>query len=149
MTEFNFIDLEQRIWIDENPHKAFEGVLSITKKAQSKLHKNQYADAIPLLGKAYETTSIIFDNRLESPQLTTSLTSTAIMLAHAYSVTGKSDTAERLLLKLKRKMCSAIECANGYATKVAFFKHCSDAISEAKQDISSALTGHKTAENYH
>jgi hypothetical protein len=149
MTEFNFIDANQQNWVDENPHQAFESVLAITKQAEHKLQENQYEQAIPLLGEAYETAAIIFDNRLESPQLTTSLTSSAIMLAHAYSVTGQGEAAQKLLHKLKRKMHSAIECANGYATKVAFFRHCSHAISEAKQDISSALCGDKRETNYH
>jgi hypothetical protein len=99
------------------------------------LQKNQPNKAIPFLGTAFETAEIIFDNRLESPQLTTSLTSLAIMLAHAYASTDQIDAANALLQRLSNKMRCAIDCALGYATKVAFFEHCSSAITEAKNEI--------------
>jgi hypothetical protein len=149
MTEYKYICRNHRLWVDENPQDAFENVLNITKQAEQKLHKNQYEEAIPLLGTAFETAIIIFDNRLESPQLTTSLTSSAIMLAHAYSVTGKAEAATQLLQRLKNKMQWAIDCGTGYATKVAFFQHCSKAITEANEDINYALQGNPQNLNYH
>jgi len=107
----------------------------MTKLAEHLLQKNQPNKAIPFLGTAFEIAEIIFDKRLESPQLTTSLTSLAIMLAHAYASTNQIDVANALLQHLKRKMKCAIDCALGYATKVAFFEHCSRAINEANSDI--------------
>lgn len=139
MLEYQYICIKHRAWVDENPQLAFDNVLQLSKLAEQKLHKNQFEEAIQLLGAAFETAEIIFDNRLESPQLTTSLTSSAIMLAHAYSMTGRTEAASNLLRKLKNKMQWAIDCATGYATKVAFFKHCSEAITEANNDISYAL----------
>lgn len=143
MIDCKYINQEQIVWVEEHPHDAFKTISKITKEAEQALYKNNFKQAIPLLGKAYETAAIIFDNRLESPQLTTCLTSTAIMLAHAYSMTGKNDNAYQILRKLKTKMQYAIECANGYATKVAYFKHCSEAITEASHDISAALLDNK------
>ncbi|WP_158971582.1 hypothetical protein [Paraglaciecola sp. L3A3] len=139
MVEYQYICIQHRAWVDENPQQAFDNVLQLTKLAEKKLHKNQFEEAIQLLGAAFETAEIIFDNRLESPQLTTSLTSSAIMLAHAYSITGRAEAATRLLLRLKNKMQCAISCAVGYATKVAFFQHCSEALTEANKDINYAL----------
>ncbi|MCF2949376.1 hypothetical protein L0668_14750 [Paraglaciecola aquimarina] len=139
MIEYQYICIKHRIWVDENPELAFDNVLQLSKQAEKKLLKNQYDEAIILLGTAFETAEIIFDNRLESPQLTTCLTSSAIMLAHAYSMTGQVEAANRLLVKLKHKMQCAINCAVGYATKVAFFKHCSEAITEANNDITNAI----------
>ena len=99
------------------------------------LQKNQPNKAIPFLGTAFETAEIIFDKRLESPQLTTSLTSLAIMLAHAYASTNQVEAANSLLQRLNNKMKCAIDCALGYATKAVFFEHCSRAITEANSDI--------------
>ncbi|MGJ8681904.1 hypothetical protein [Paraglaciecola sp.] len=150
MIEYQFICIKHRAWVDENPQLAFDNVMQLSKQAEQKLQINEYEEAIILLGTAFETAEIIFDNRLESPQLTTSLTSSAIMLAHAYSMTGKADAANKLLVKLKNKMQCAINCAVGYATKVAFFKHCSQAITEANRDIKNALHDAPNKQvNYH
>jgi hypothetical protein len=135
MTEYKFICLEHRFWVDSHPKEAFSSVQQMTKLAEHLLQKNQQSEAIPFLGTAFETAEIIFDKRLESPQLTTSLTSVAIMLAHAYASTNQIDAAYALLQRLNNKMKCAIDCALGYATKAAFFEHCSRAITEAKTDI--------------
>lgn len=135
MTEYKYICLNHRFWVDANPKEAFNSVQQMTKLAEHLLQKNQPSKAIPFLGTAFETAEIIFDKRLESPQLTTSLTSLAIMLAHAYASTNQIDSAKNLLLRLNIKMQCAIDCALGYATKVAFFEHCSQAINEANSDI--------------
>ncbi|MBU3002453.1 hypothetical protein [Paraglaciecola arctica] len=140
MTEYKYICTKHRFWVDENPKDAFESIQKMTKLAEQLLQKNQPNQAIPYLGTAYETAQIIFDNRLESPQLTTSLTSSAIMLAHAYAATNQLNAANILLKHLNTKMKCAIECAYGYTTKVAFFEHCSRAITEAKNDIMLAST---------
>jgi hypothetical protein len=135
MTEYKYICLNHRFWVDSHPKEAFASVQQMTKLAEHLLQKNQPNKAIPFLGTAFETAEIIFDKRLESPQLTTSLTSLAIMLAHAYASTNQIDAANALLQHLKSKMKCAIDCALGYATKVAFFEHCSRAIAEANSDI--------------
>lgn len=57
------------------------------------------------------------------------------MLAHAYAATNQVGAANTLLHRLNDKMQCAIECALGYATKIAFFEHCSRAIAEAKSDV--------------
>ena len=147
MTEYKFICLEHRFWVDSHPKEAFSSVQQMTKLAEHLLQKNQQSEAIPFLGTAFETAEIIFDKRLESPQLTTSLTSVAIMLAHAYASTNQIDAAYALLQRLNNKMKCAIDCALGYATKAAFFEHCSRAIIEAKTDIvfsQSTLHNHAT-----
>ena len=135
MTEYKFICVKHRYWVDAHPKEAFTSVQQMTKLAEHLLHENQPDKAIPFLGTAFETAEIIFDNRLESPQLTTSLTSLAIMLAHAYASTNQIDAANFLLQRLNNKMQWAIDCALGYTTKVAFYEHCSKAISEAKSDV--------------
>lgn len=147
MTEYKFICLDHRFWVDSHPKEAFSSVQQMTKLAEHLLQKNQQSEAIPFLGTAFETAEIIFDKRLESPQLTTSLTSVAIMLAHAYASTNQIDAAYALLQRLNNKMKCAIDCALGYATKAAFFEHCSRAITEAKTDIvfsQSTLHNHAT-----
>jgi hypothetical protein len=135
MTEYKYICLNHKFWVDTHPKEAFSSVQQMTKMAEHLLQKEQPSKAIPFLGTAFETAEIIFDKRLESPQLTTSLTSLAIMLAHAYASTNQIDAANALLQRLSNKMKCAIDCALGYATKVAFFEHCSKAITEAKTDI--------------
>jgi hypothetical protein len=135
MAEYKYICINHRFWVDENPKEAFKSVQQMTKVAEHLLQKNQPNKAIPYLGTAFETAEIIFDKRLESPQLTTSLTSLAIMLAHAYASTDQIDTAKALLQRQNNKMKCAIDCALGYVTKVAFFEHCSRAITEANRDI--------------
>jgi len=147
MTEYKYICLNHRFWVDTHPKEAFSSIQQMTKLAEHLLQKNQPSKAIPFLGTAFETAEIIFDKRLESPQLTTSLTSLAIMLAHAYASTNQIDAANALLQRLHSKMKCAIDCALGYATKVAFFEHCSRAITEAKTDIvfsQSTLHNHAT-----
>lgn len=145
MTEYKFICVKHRYWVDAHPKEAFTSVQQMTKLAEHLLQTNQPNKAIPYLGTAFETAEIIFDNRLESPQLTTSLTSLAIMLAHAYASTNQISAAKSLLQRLNNKMQWAIDCALGYATKVAFFEHCSRAITEAKGDI--MLTAVSSTEN--
>jgi hypothetical protein len=135
MTDYKYICLNHRFWVDAHPEEAFSSVQQMTKAAEHLLQKNQTHKAIPFLGTAFETAEIIFDKRLESPQLTTSLTSLAIMLAHAYASTNQIDSANALLQRLNNKMKCAIDCALGYATKAAFFEHCSRAITEASIDI--------------
>ncbi|WP_293750375.1 hypothetical protein [uncultured Paraglaciecola sp.] len=135
MTEYKYICLNHRFWVDTHPKEAFNSVQQMTKVAEHLLLQDQPSKAIPYLGSAFETAEMIFDKRLESPQLTTSLTSLAIMLAHAYASTNQIEAANALLHRLNNKMKCAIECALGYATKVAFFEHCSRAITEAKTDI--------------
>jgi hypothetical protein len=135
MTQYKYICLNHRLWVDSHPKEAFSSVQHMTKIAEHLLQKNQHNQAILFLGTAFETAEIIFDKRLESPQLTTSLTSLAIMLAHAYASTNQIEIAHALLQRLNNKMQSAIDCALGYATKAAFFEHCSRAITEAKRDI--------------
>jgi hypothetical protein len=147
MTEYKYICLNHKFWVDTHPKEAFSSVQQMTKMAEHLLQKDQPSKAIPFLGTALETAEIIFDKRLESPQLTTSLTSLAIMLAHAYASTNQIDAANALLQRLNNKMKCAIDCALGYATKVAFFEHCSRAITEAKTDIvfsQSTLNSHAT-----
>ena len=135
MTEYKYICVNHRFWVDAHPKEAFSSVQKMTKVAEHLLQKDQHSKAIPILGTAFETAEIIFDKRLESPQLTTSLTSLAIMLAHAYASTNQIDTANALLQRLNNKMKCAIDCALGYATKAAFFEHCSRAITEANIEI--------------
>jgi hypothetical protein len=135
MTHYKYICLNHRFWVDSHPKEAFSSVQQMTKVAERLLQKNQPNQAIPFLGTAFETAEIIFDKRLESPQLTNSLTSLAIMLAHAYASTNQLEEAVALLQRLKNKMKCAIDCAFGYATKVVFFEHCSRAITEANNEI--------------
>jgi hypothetical protein len=135
MTDYKYICQNHRFWVDTHPKEAFSSVQQMTKVAEHLLQKNLPNKAIPFLGSAFETAEIIFDKRLESPQLTNSLTSLAIMLAHAYATTNQVDAANALLERLNNKMKCAIDCALGYATKVAFFEHCSRAITEANIDI--------------
>ena len=135
MTQYKYICLNHKIWVDTHPREAFGSVQQMTKLAEHLLQKNQPSKAIPFLGTAFETAEIIFDKRLESPQLTTSLTSLAIMLAHAYASTNQVEAADALLQRLNSKMKCAIDCALGYATKVVFFEHCSKAITEANREI--------------
>lgn len=135
MTQYKFICVNHRFWVDAHPKEAFSSIQQMTRLAEHLLQENQPNKAIPFLGTAFETAEIIFDNRLESPQLTTSLTSLAIMLAHAYASTNQIDAANALLQRLNNKMKCAINCALGYATKVAFFEHCSRAITEARSDV--------------
>ena len=135
MTEYKYICQNHRFWVDTHPKEAFSSVQQMTKVAEHLLQKNQPNKAIPFLGTAFETAEIIFDKRLESPQLTTSLTSLAIMLAHAYASTNQVEAANSLLQRLNNKMKCAIDCALGYATKAVFFEHCSRAITEANSDI--------------
>jgi len=135
MTEYRYICVNHRFWVDAHPKEAFSSVQKMTKVAEHLLQKNQPNKAIPFLGTAFETAEIIFDKRLESPQLTTSLTSLAIMLAHAYASTNQVEAANSLLQRLNNKMKCAIDCALGYATKAVFFEHCSRAITEANSDI--------------
>jgi hypothetical protein len=135
MTDYKYICQNHRFWVDTHPKEAFSSVQQMTKVAENLLQKNQLNEAIPFLGTAFETAEIIFDKCLDSPQLTTSLTSLAIMLAHAYASTNQVDTANALLQRLNNKMKCAIDCALGYATKAAFFEHCSRAITEANRDI--------------
>lgn len=135
MTQYKYICLNHKIWVDAHPREAFSSVQQMTKLAEQLLQKDQPGKAIPFLGTAFETAEIIFDKRLESPQLTTSLTSLAIMLAHAYASTNQVEAADALLQSLHSKMKCAIDCATGYATKVVFFEHCSRAITEANNEI--------------
>ena len=135
MIEYKYICVNHRFWVDAHPKEAFSSVQKMTKVAEHLLQKNQPHKAIPFLGTAFETAEIIFDKRLESPQLTTSLTSLAIMLAHAYASTNQVEAANSLLQRLNNKMKCAIDCALGYATKAVFFEHCSRAITEANSDI--------------
>ena len=135
MTQYKYICLNHRFWVDAHPKEAFSRVQQMTKLAEHLLQKSQPSKAIPFLGTAFETAEIIFDKRLASPQLTTSLTSLAIMLAHAYASTNQIDAANALLQRLNSKIKCAIDCALGNATKVAFFEHCSRAITEANHDI--------------
>jgi hypothetical protein len=135
MTEYKYICSNHKCWVDTHPKEAFSSVQQMTKLAEHLLQQNQPSKAIPFLGTAFETAEIIFDKRLESPQLTTSLTSLAIMLAHAYASTNQLDAASGLLQRLNNKMKCAIDCALGYATKAAFFEHCSRAITEANSEI--------------
>jgi hypothetical protein len=135
MTQFKYICLNHGFWVDKNPKEAFCNVQNMTKLAEYLLRKNQPLKAIPFLGTAFEMTEIIFDKRLESPQLTNCMTSLAIMLAHAYASTNQLNEASRLLDRISTKMRCAIDCALGYETKVAFFEHCTRAITEANCEI--------------
>jgi hypothetical protein len=145
MTQYKYICLNHKLWVDAHPQEAFSSVQQITKLAEHLLQENQPSKAIPFLGSAFEIAEIIFDKRLESPQLTTSLTSLAIMLAHAYASTGQVDAANALLQHLDSKIKCAINCALRYATKVVFFEHCSRAITEASGEIT--LTAAMSAVN--
>jgi hypothetical protein len=49
--------------------------------------------------------------------------------------TNQIEAANALLQGLNSKMICAIDYTLGYATKAAFFEHCSKAITEAKTDI--------------
>jgi hypothetical protein len=138
MTQYKYICLNHRIWVDAHPLEAVSSVQQMTKLAEHLLQKNQPVKAIPFLGAAFETAEIIFDKRLESPQLTTSLTSLAIMLAHAYASTNQVEAANILLERLNSEMKCAIDCALGYATKVVFFEPCFRAITEANSEIAHA-----------
>ena len=151
MTQYKYICLKHKLWVDAHPREAFGSVQQMTKLAEHLLKKNQTSKAIPFLGTAFETAEIIFDKRLESPQLTTSLTSLAIMLAHAYASTNQVEAANALLQHLNSKMKCAIDCALGYATKVVFFEHCSRAITEANSEITlaAAMSPTNTIKNSH
>lgn len=130
-----FICSNHAKWANNNPQQAFLKIQEMQQIAESFLHHQQYHQAIPYLGTALETAELIFDSRLESPQLTTTLTSLSIMLANAYSQTNESATAHALLDRINNKMEGAASYGEDYQTKVAFYKHCIQAINEASLDL--------------
>ncbi len=135
MQEYRYICERHKDWVDANPKEAFGKIQQLKQLAETLLRKQDYVEANRFLGTAFETAEIIFDNRLESPQLTTTLTSLGIMLAHTYRYLGLESNAVNLLERLQCRMQRAIDCANGYATKVAFYRHCSSALTAAKSDM--------------
>ncbi|GAA6186302.1 MULTISPECIES: hypothetical protein [Alteromonadaceae] len=135
MSNFQFVCPSHQIWVEDHPKEAFQKVNELTDYAESLFHRGQYQNVIPFLGTALETTEIIFDSRLESPQLTTKMTAIAIMLASSYSALGETDKACVFLRKIRQKLNRAIACAEGYGAKVAFFKHCETALLEANSNL--------------
>ncbi|WJG11018.1 hypothetical protein [Aliiglaciecola sp. LCG003] len=135
MSKLQFICQHHFDWVEANPKEAFDSVIQMSKIAESLIHNHQYTQALPYLGTALETVEIIFDNRLESPQLTTKLTSLAIMLAQTYARLNRAEFGKQTLVRIEQKLQCAIDCAEGYATKVAFFRHCRSAITEANFEM--------------
>ncbi len=130
-----FICSNHAQWANNNPQQAFLKIQEMQQIAETFLHHQQYHQAIPYLGTALETAELIFDSRLESPQLTTTLTSLSIMLANAYSQINEVETAHALLKRINSKMEGAASYGEDYQTKVAFYKHCVQAIKEASSDL--------------
>lgn len=149
MHDYKYICEFHKSWVDDNPEDAFCKIQQLKLLAEKLLQQQKYQQANQFLGTAFETAEIIFDNRLESPQLTTTLTSLGIMLAHTYTTLGLEHSATQLLERLQCRMQRAIDCANGYATKVAFYRHCSSAVIAAKIDMDSSELDRSTSKNLH
>lgn len=149
MHDYKYICEFHKNWVDANPEDAFSKILQLKVLAEKFLQQHDYQEANRFLGTAFETAEVIFDNRLESPKLTTTLTSLGIMLAHTYRSLGSEQNATRLLERLQCRMQWAISCANGYATKVAFYQHCSSAVTAAKIDMDSCKMAGNTIQNLH
>ena len=130
-----FICSDHAKWVSKNPQQAFLKIQEMQQIAETFLHHQQFQQAIPYLGSALETAELIFDSRLESPQLTTTLTSLSIMLANAYSQVNKATIGQALLDRINSKMIGAASYGEDYHTKVAFYKHCVQAIKEASLDL--------------
>ncbi|GAB2683664.1 hypothetical protein Q4574_08590 [Aliiglaciecola sp. 3_MG-2023] len=135
MSNFQFVCPSHQNWVEDHPKEAFQKVNELTDYAELLFQKGQYQNVIPFLGTALETTEIIFDSRLESPQLTTKMTAIAIMLANSYSALGQTDKAGIFIRKIRQKLNRAINCAEGYSAKVAFFRHCETALLEANSNL--------------
>jgi hypothetical protein len=135
MSDHQYLCVKHRTWVNAHPKEAFNTLLQMTTVAEILLQQTDYQQAIPLLGSAFETAEIIFDQGIESPQLTTSFTSLGIMLAHAYASAYRFDMASGLLQKLQNKMQMSMQEAGDYETKSAFFRHCCSAIAEAELEI--------------
>ncbi|GAC14148.1 hypothetical protein [Aliiglaciecola lipolytica] len=132
---FQFVCPSHQSWVQEHPREAFQKVQEMTDYAEQLIQCGEYQSVISYLGTALETTEIIFDSRLESPQLTTKMTAITIMLANSYSAIGQTENASIFLRKIQQKLQRAVNCADGYATKVAFYKHCEKALVEANSSL--------------
>ncbi len=139
MTDYQFLCEQHRVWVDANPQQAFERVEAMSNVAEQLVKESQFERAIPYLGTALESAEILFEKRLESPQLTTKITSLAITLANAYEVQSQVQKGVDLLLRIEQKFRDAIACAEGYATKAAFFRHCSAALNEAQCELKQSV----------
>ncbi|WP_133471148.1 hypothetical protein [Paraglaciecola marina] len=136
MSEYHYLCPINKLWVDSHPKEAFSRILENKKHAEQLLKKQHHKQAIAFLGRAFETAEMIFDNRIESTQLTITLTGLAIMLAHAYAKISKVDIATAILQRLRQKIQREIKCTVGYSTKVVYFEHCIQAITEARSDLS-------------
>lgn len=135
MSKYHFVCSKHQDWIDAHPEEAFEHIKRMSALAEQLVKHAYYRQAIPYLGTALESAEIIFDKRLESPQLTTLMTSITITLANAYAVLERNHQSNELLHRIQQKLKFAIDCAEGYATKAAFFKHCAQALGEAQHEL--------------
>lgn len=135
MSEYHYLSPMNKLWVDSHPREAFCQILENKKQAEQLLKNQHHKQAIAFLGQAFETAELIFDNRIESPQLTTTLTGLAIMLAHSYASISKVDIGSAILQRLLQKIQREIKCTASYSSKVVYFKHCVQAITEARTDI--------------
>lgn len=126
-------------WVKANPQEAFNNVLKLAEVAKEHMKKKSYGEAEPYLEQAFIIADTLFDQRLDSPQLTTMLTSVVVMLSETYQRLGFEYRARLQLEQLRNKLNYAIKGAEGYETKVAFFKHCSTSLIEATKEIFSTV----------
>ncbi len=130
----NFMCMKHRLWVETHPYDAFEFVVQLLASGKQKIALQEYQQALPFLGSAFETSELIYNQISSSPQLLTTITSAAIMLAQTYKEVGKVREAKKLLNTLHFKFKASIE--NEYTcSKTAFFSHCSDMLMQAKEDL--------------
>jgi hypothetical protein len=139
MAYHQFICAKHYAWIEQHPCAAFERVKNMSRHAQALLAKQSYDEALPYLGTVFETLEALFDLRVESPQLTNELTSSAIMLAQAYSQLNAPLKANEILLRLYNKLQGALAAEQHYASKMVFYRHCANSLLQAKDEVCSSL----------
>lgn len=139
----NLVRRDHRQWIESNPYEAFEKVKTMLAYGKQLLKYQHYQQAVPYLSSAYETTQVIFNLVPRSPQLITTMTSNAIMLADAYKETSHYQASMWVLECTQDRLQADILKQHELCTKVAFFKHCADIVKQAIEELKAiTLNGH-------
>jgi hypothetical protein len=148
------IYFEHREWVESNPKEAFEKVRTMLAYGKQLLKYQHYQQALPYLSSAYETTQVIFKLVPSSPQLTSTMTSNAIMLADAYKETCQYQASLWVLECTQDCLQADILKHPALCSKVVYFKHCADIVKQAIEELL-AITLHSPAfvntnkSNYH
>lgn len=120
-----FLCSVHREWVYFHPQEALSYLEDAQQKGESYLQHNDWKEALPFLGCAFETVEILLELQGSTkPFLITRITSLALLLANAFDKLNADKYRHTVLARAEQKLLNLSESLSNDNAKTSFVGKC-------------------------